>query len=107
MKPLYFENRHEDCIGQEHKHTLYVAFKDDPKLRVIGLIQYTTLHNELFVDYVEVKEELRSQGFGKALYRKLYELNKDFTFQKSGYCTEQGSGIRKWFNEEVLGGEVA
>ncbi|WP_209124424.1 GNAT family N-acetyltransferase [Alkalihalobacillus sp. BA299] len=107
MKPLYFENQHKDCIGQEHKYTLYVAFRDDPELRVIGYIQYTTLHDELFVDYVEVKEELRRQGIGKALYRKLYELNKDCSFKESGYYTEPGSKIRKWFNEEVLGGKVA
>ena len=107
MKPLYFENQHRDCIGHEHKFTLYVAFKDDPELRVIGYIQYTTLDNELYVDYVEVKEELRRKGIGKELYRKLYELNKDCIFQTSGYYTKAGSEIRKWFNNEMLGGEAA
>ncbi|WP_169793831.1 GNAT family N-acetyltransferase [Sutcliffiella cohnii] len=102
MKPLYFENHHIDCIGQEHKYTLYVSYMEDTDKRVIGYIQYTTLQNDLYVDYVEVKEELRRNGIGKSLYKKLYELNSDCSFQESGYYTELGSCIRKWFNKEVL-----
>lgn len=109
-RELHFENHHIDCIGQgEHKYTLYVAFKDDPALHVIGYIQYTVLDDELYVDYVEVKEEERRKGIGKALYRKLYELNKDYTFKQAGLYTEQGKHIRSWFDKEVLGigGEAA
>lgn len=109
-RELHMENHHIDCIGRgEHKYTLYVAFKDDPVLHVIGYIKYTVLYNELHVDYVEVKEEERGKGIGKALYRKLYELNKECTFKQAGLYTEQGKHIRNWFDKEILGigGEVA
>lgn len=105
MIQLYFENHHIDCIGRcENKYTLYVADKKDPELKVIGYIQYTILddNNELYIDYVEVIEEFRGKSVGKALYLKLFELNKDMTFMRSGYYSESGRIIRKWFEEEVL-----
>lgn len=111
MIQLYFENHHIDCIGRcENKYTLYVADKNDPELKVIGYIQYTILedintfdnNNELYIDYVEVIEEFRGKGVGKALYLKLFELNNDMTFMRAGYYSESGRSIRKWFEEEVL-----
>lgn len=106
MRELYFENHHIDCLGSgENKYTLYVADKADSELKVLGSIQYTTLdgsYNELHVDYVEVKEEMRGQGIGKALYRQLYELNKEYKFVRAGYYSKDGSHIRMWFEENVL-----
>lgn len=106
MGELYFENHHNDCIGRaENKYTLYIADKDDPALSVLGYIQYTTLDgddNELHVDYVEVKEEIRGQGIGKALYRQLYELNSNYAFVRAGFYSDNGRHIREWFETEVL-----
>lgn len=106
MRELYFENHHIDCIGKgENKYTLYVADKSDPQLTVLGYMQYTALdagYNELYVDYVEVKEELRGQGIGKALYRQLYELNQSYQFARASFYSESGRHIRMWFEEEVL-----
>ncbi|MEX3623775.1 GNAT family N-acetyltransferase [Viridibacillus arvi] len=103
MRELYFEDQHIDYIGKgENKFTLFVAFKDDPKLRVIGYLDYSTIDKELYIDMVEVNEEHRDQGVGKALYRKLHELNADMHYMKSGYYTNAGSHIRKWFEEEIL-----
>jgi ribosomal protein S18 acetylase RimI-like enzyme len=100
---LYFENHHTGMIGPEHKYTLYVAFADDPQRRVIGYLSYTVWNDELYVDYVEVKEEHRGKGIGKALYKKLYELNQECKFKRAGFYTESGSHIREWFEKEILG----
>lgn len=107
MKELYFENRNLDYIGRgENKFALYVAYKDDPQLHVIGYIDYATVDNDLYVEMVEVTEEERGKGIGKALYRKLYELNQDMNFVEFGYHTEAGRQLRDWFNKEVLKNEV-
>lgn len=99
---LYFENHHVDVVGRdEHKYTLYVAFANDKEKRVIGYLNYTIFENELYVDYIEVKETLRGKGIGKALYKKLYELNR-CEYKRAGYYTENGSHIREWFEREVL-----
>lgn len=103
MNELYFENHHVDYIGRnEHKYTLYVAFASDEKKHVIGYIQYSMVGNELHVDHVEVKEELRGRGIGKELYKKLYEYNPDAKYREAGYYTPAGAGIRKWFNDNIL-----
>lgn len=102
MENLYFENHHTGMIGPEHKYTLYVAFNDDKEKKVIGYLSYTVLDDELYVDYVEVKEELRGKGIAKALYSKLYELNQGLTYKRAGYYTEGGSHIRQWFEKEIL-----
>lgn len=98
----YFENHHTGMIGPEHKYTLYVAHANDTEKRVIGYIDYTVWENELYVDHVEVKEELRGQGIGKELYKKLFELNPEYEYKRAGYYTEQGSKIRDWFEKEIL-----
>jgi ribosomal protein S18 acetylase RimI-like enzyme len=103
MEHLYFENRHIDYVGKgEHKFTLFVAYKDDPKLRVIGYVDYATVDDELYVEMIEVAEEERGKGIGKALYQKLYELNPNMKFVDAGYYTEAGRRLRDWFNQEVL-----
>lgn len=103
MKELYFENRHLDYIGNgENKFALYVAYKDDPKLHVIGYIDYATVDNDLYVEMVEVAEEERGKGIAKALYKKLYELNREMNFVDYGYHTEAGRKLRDWFNDEIL-----
>ena len=102
MRELYFENHHTGMIGPEHKYTLYVAYAADEEKNVIGHLSYTVLENSLYIDYVEVKGELRGQGIGKALYTKLYELNKEYKFERAGYYTENGSNIRMWFEKEIL-----
>jgi len=102
VETLYFENHHVDMIGSEHKYTLYVAFENDKEKKVIGYVSYTVLDDELFVDHVEVKEELRGQGIAKELYKKLYNFNKDCSFQRAGYYTEEGKKLRLWFEKNIL-----
>lgn len=104
MDTFYFENRHIDYIGnEEHKFTLFVAYKSDPKLRVVGYIDYTLLGNELHIDYIEVSEDERKKGIGKALYRRLYQLNNNYDFLRSSYYTDEGLKLRYWFEKAVLG----
>ena len=102
MKSLYFENHHTGMVGPEHKYTLYAAFEDDKEKKVIGYISYTVWENRVYVDFVEVQEALRGRGIGKELYKKLFELNKEYVFERAGYYTESGSHIRVWFEKEVL-----
>lgn len=103
MKELYFENTHIDYIGNgENKFRIYVAFKDDPQLKVIGYLDYSTVDNDLYVDMIEVVDKYRGQGIGKELYRRLFDINSDMNFMKAGYYTEAGSHIRKWFESEIL-----
>lgn len=104
MENLYFESQHIDYIGRgENKFTLFVAYKSDPKLRIIGYIDYSLLNtDELYVDFVEVLNEERGKGIAKSLYRKLYELNKQYSFERAGYYSHEGSHIRKWFEENIL-----
>ncbi|KAA6446937.1 GNAT family N-acetyltransferase [Bacillus swezeyi] len=103
---LYFENHHIDTYGSqpncEHKYILYAAMSDDIEKRVIGYVDYTVWQNKVFIDYIEVKESMRRRGVGTQLYRKLLELNKEYSYERAGFYTPEGAALRDWFEKEYL-----
>jgi len=98
-------NMHIDVIGQdENKWALGIG---DGK-QMLGRIEYTTIDNEVHIDWVEVEKGARGKGLGEMMFRHLVKtLNFDEGFKikyrdiKWGMMSNSGAGLKKQLDRKI------
>ncbi len=86
---LIFEHTHEDFHNNQNDYIL--AAKDASTMQLVGMVEYSEYDNEIYINNILVKEDLKRQGIGTQM---IEELKQKYGVKIHwGYSTPKGSTL--------------
>ena len=68
--------------------------KDKETGNPLGGIEYSEFQDEIYINYMEIKEEYKRMGIATALYKELQRLNPNMKINW-GITTDEGESFKK------------
>ncbi len=88
-----FSNDHIDTIGRGENKMEMVA--RDPAGKPIGVAEYTQVGDQVSIDMVTVREDMRRRGIAKRLIEEVRKANPQATINLGIAVSEAGEALRK------------
>ena len=87
---LVFEHIHEDFHNDQHDYVL--AAKDSSTLQPVGMVQYALFREDIHIQDMLVKQDLRKQGIGTQL---INEIKREYPSSRInwGMTTPDGTSL--------------
>ncbi len=89
---LVFENNHIDHYSEQNNYMLLA--KDKNTMNPLGGIGYSEFQDEIYINYIEVKEEYKRMGIATALHKELQKINPNMKINW-GMTTDEGESFKE------------
>ena len=94
---LVFENTHTDAYQGQNNYMLLA--RDKKTMNPLGGIEYSEFQDEIYINYMEVKEEYKRMGIATALHKELQQINPDMKINW-GMTTDEGESFKESLGRE-------